>query len=81
MREMTDEEGLVDGHVLVGMDGLPRLAIDYPVHQEEGIAMGQMLQDFVDIHCVQAVVSIRSSFLSGSATRPASFVWRSARSD
>jgi hypothetical protein len=58
MRKVADEKRLVDRHVLVRMDGLARLALEHAIDQKEGIAMRQMLQNCLDIHCVQVVFSL-----------------------
>src|SRR5690606_26353928 len=43
--------GLVEGDVLVGpyMPGF-QVQLDYPIHQQKGIAVGQVLLYFVDVH-------------------------------
>jgi hypothetical protein len=76
MRKVTDKKWFIDCHVLVGMDGLAELEIEHPVDQEKGITVRQMFEDFVNIHCVQDLFSICSSFFSSSATRSASLARR-----
>ena len=48
--EMALEEGLVDGHVLVGLDMGARHAFQHAVHQQERIAVGQDGEDALDVH-------------------------------
>jgi hypothetical protein len=50
MREVADKERLVDGHILVGVDGFPDFEFEHTIDKKEGIAMGQVLEDLVDIH-------------------------------
>jgi len=47
---MALEEGLVDGHVLVGLDMGARHAFQHAVHQQERIAVGQDGEDTLDVH-------------------------------
>ena len=50
MREMAIEERLVDADILVGNDGFAKGKLRHPVHQQEGIAVGQILTNLVDVH-------------------------------
>jgi hypothetical protein len=67
MREVTRKKRFVDAHVLVGVDGFSGLTRKHPVDQQEGVAMWQMPDDLVYVHCIQDVFPINSSVFSSSA--------------
>jgi hypothetical protein len=50
VREMAGEVRLVESDVLVGMDRLAEFHRHHTVHQEEGVAVRQVLHDILDIH-------------------------------
>ena len=53
--EMPGEELLVDRDVLDGDDAGRRLAFEHSIDQQEGVAMGQILLDLLDVHGGQFV--------------------------
>ena len=52
VREMADEERLVDRDVLERLDALARFDLEHPVDQQERVAVRQLLEYFVDVHHV-----------------------------
>src|SRR5574343_658847 len=50
VREVAHEEGLVHRHVLQGDDALVLVQLGDAVHQQEGVAVREPLEDLVDVH-------------------------------
>src|SRR5690606_38045519 len=70
MREVTGEERFGHRHVLQRHHALALLHLDHPVDQQEGIAMREILEDFVDVHDdLHSALSLSASFCSRARTR------------
>jgi len=52
MREMALKKRLVDGDVLVGVNGLADLDFEHAIHQQKGIAVREMLENLMNIHLI-----------------------------
>ena len=50
MREMAREIRLVDADVFERLDALALFNFQHTVHQQNGIAVGQLLEDLVNVH-------------------------------
>jgi hypothetical protein len=53
MRKVTDEIRLIDGDVLQRLDRLAGIDGQHTIHQEDGVAVRQLLQDLVNVHGVR----------------------------
>jgi hypothetical protein len=47
---MPHEKRLVDGDILQGFDALAFFQFQHAVHQQDGVAVGQFLENLVNVH-------------------------------
>jgi len=48
--KMSLKEGFVNGHILDGRGRLARVEVDHPIDHQEGIPMGKVFHDLLDVH-------------------------------